>query len=475
VITQRVSTGIEGLDEVLQGGFPKGSMILLGGNPGTGKTIFSAEFLYHGARDFFENGLYVSFSEGRDAFIANMSSLGLDFEKLEREGKFKILDLVTVKEAGLDTLMEMMTSDIDTLGVERLVIDSFTAMANAFAKPIDVRIALHLLSKIVRQSGCTTIVITEIPTGEQRIGLGIEEFVSDGIIVLEKRWVEGRLLRELVVEKMRGTRMARTRFLFTLHNGFKVFQPFKAGRVEEPRRFQPIPHTEERFSTGSEELDEIIGGLPRGSAVLIEFGTEISREASMLFSVPIMANFGTQGMAMIILPCSGFNAETIYEIAKEFQLTEEEINDLLRVVERLRPYLKRDVDYVFVPKGQDIREVYEGIARLRQELRERTGKPVLGFIGLDTAGIVLGEESLRNILDQIVTDTRIEGGLIVFVSKPGVEGIAQYVANMADIHVRVVCENGVILFYGVRPRTSLYVAEMDCSKGYPMPKFTPIL
>lgn len=145
-------------------------MILLGGNPRTGKTIFSAEFLYHGARDFFENGLYVSFSEGREAFITNMSSLGLDFEELEGQGRFEILDLVTAKEAGLDTLMEMMTSDINTLGVERLVIDSFTAMANAFAKPIDVRIALHLLSKIVRQSSCTTIVITEnsYSWGEER-------------------------------------------------------------------------------------------------------------------------------------------------------------------------------------------------------------------------------------------------------------------------------------------------------------------
>ena len=475
-MVQRVSTGIEGLDEVLQGGFPKGSMILLGGNPGTGKTILSAEFLYHGGKNFFENGLYVSFSEGRKAFINNMSSLGLDFETLERENRFKILDLVTVKETGLDTLMEMITSDIDTLGVERLVIDSFTAMANAFEKPIDVRIALHLLSKIVRQTGCTTLIITEIPTGLQTIGLGIEEFVADGIIVLKKTWLEGRLLRELMVEKMRGTRMTETRFLFTLHNGFKVFHPFKTRLVEEPRRFKPIPHPENLFSTGSEEFDQIIGGgLPKGRMALFEFETEIPRAASKLLYSPIAANFASQGMAVIILPTSGDDAEIFYSIARELLLTDEEINSFLRVIERSRPYLKKDMRYVFIPKAQNMKDKYDEISELRQEFKKKTGKPVLAFLDLDAAKVVFGEGDLTNILHQLVTDVRIEEGLMILSSEIWAGGITPRAGNMAGVHVRMIGLNGVVLFYGIRPRTSFYVVEVGCSKGYRLPKFTPIL
>lgn len=81
----KVQSGISGLDELIKGGFPKGSLIVLAGNPGTGKTIFSARFLYHGAANCGEKGIYVSFAENRENFLKNMLSLGLDFEKLEKE------------------------------------------------------------------------------------------------------------------------------------------------------------------------------------------------------------------------------------------------------------------------------------------------------------------------------------------------------------------------------------------------------
>jgi len=97
----RTPTGIYGLDPIIGGGFPKGSLILVAGNPGTGKTIFSAQFLYYGATEFGEKGIYVSFAESRNTFFSHMLDFGFDFEKLEREGKFKFLDMVTVKEEGV--------------------------------------------------------------------------------------------------------------------------------------------------------------------------------------------------------------------------------------------------------------------------------------------------------------------------------------------------------------------------------------
>jgi len=474
-MVKRITTGIEGLDEVLQGGFPKGSMILLGGNPGTGKTIFSGEFLHYGGKNF-ENGLYVSLSEGREAFINNMTSFGLDFEILERENRLKILDLVTVKEAGLDTLMEMMTSDIDTFGVERLVIDSFTALTNAFEKPIDTRITLHLLSKIIRQTGCTTLIITEIPTGQQGIGLGIEEFVVDGIITLKKKWLEDRLLRELEIQKMRGTMMTETRFLFTLHKGFRIFQPFKPSQVEEPKRFKPVQHSEKTFSTGCAEFDQIVGGgLPKGSMVFFEFGKDVPKDIPLLFLTPIMADFISQGMGSIVLPNSGDNAESIYNMAKTVSLTDEEINSYLRVIERYRPYLKRDEKYIYSQQAQTMTERYEMGTRIGQELIQKTGKPLLTFLGLDTAEAAFGEENLKKMLDQLVTDNRITECLLIVASKPGVGEILPFASNMADTYLKMIYENGIALFYGIRPKTSFYAVETDSTEGYKLPKFTPIL
>jgi len=187
LMIERVPTGIHGLDPLIEGGFPKGSLILVAGNPGTGKTSFSAQFLYYGAAEYGENGIYVSLAEGREAFMKNMDSFGLDFEKLEREGKVKVLDLVTVKEEGVSTILERILSEIHELKAKRLVIDSFTAIAHAFNEKIDARIILHtILGKMVRQTGCTTLLVIEVPKGEERMGLGIEEFVADGIFLLTR-------------------------------------------------------------------------------------------------------------------------------------------------------------------------------------------------------------------------------------------------------------------------------------------------
>jgi len=473
-MVQRVQTGIEGLDEVIQGGFPKGSMILLGGNPGTGKTIFGGTFLYHGGKNY-ENGLYISFSEGREAFINNMSSLGLDFEALEHENRFKILDLVTIKEAGLDTLMEMITNEIDTFGVQRLVIDSFTALTNAFEKPIDMRITLHLLSKIIRQSGCTTIITTEIPTGRRGIGWGIEEFIADGIIILKKTWKEGRLLRELDIEKMRGTRVAETRRLFTLHNGFKVFKPFEIKPVGKRRKFEPIPHQDEIFSTGSQEFDETIGGgLPKGSVALFELEAEIPQTAFDLLFCPIKANFISQGHAVLLLPPSGGYAKSIYKTMKEYLSIDEEINKFLRVIEAVSPYLEREMKYVFVPKAQNMTEKYEEIIKFAQELRKETGKQLLNLFGLDIDETTFREE-IFNVVKQMVIDNKMGRDLLILVSRPKDRVVTNRIVNNVDIYVRIISENGIPLLYGIRPKTPLYGIELDYSKGYRLPKFTPII
>jgi len=91
----RVASGIDGLDELISGGFPRGGLIVLAGDPGTGKTIFSAQFLYRRVVDHGEKGVYVSFAEDKEQFYRNMRALGLDFERLEREGLFSFLDVLT--------------------------------------------------------------------------------------------------------------------------------------------------------------------------------------------------------------------------------------------------------------------------------------------------------------------------------------------------------------------------------------------
>jgi circadian clock protein KaiC len=204
----RVPTGIEGFDDFVEGGFPRGSMILLAGTAGSGKTIFASQYMYHGMSKLNESGVYVSFAENRSTFMKNMKRMGMDFEKYEQKRKFKFLDLITVRDKGVESIVARVLAEVDSLGAKGLVIDSFSVLVQAFYERIDARIVLHtVLGKIVHLNGVTTLLISERPFGTEYSGGGMEEFVADGVVALNSVTKKGWLIRTLQVLKLRGTRI----------------------------------------------------------------------------------------------------------------------------------------------------------------------------------------------------------------------------------------------------------------------------
>jgi circadian clock protein KaiC len=203
----RTATGIPGLDEMLEGGFPAGSLISLAGRPGTGKTIFGSQFLYFGAREHNEPGMYVSMLEGRRAYIRNMQRLGLDIQPLEEKKLFRFLEMPTLTSEGLPAIWEEIVRNIEEYRIARLVIDSFTAMTQAFDQPGDLRVFTHmLLGKIVGGAGCTTLMITETPHQDASPAAGMQEFIADGVINFSLVAVTGDArVRYIEITKMRGT------------------------------------------------------------------------------------------------------------------------------------------------------------------------------------------------------------------------------------------------------------------------------
>lgn len=201
---KRIKTGIQSLDKLIEGGFPAGSLIVLAGSPGSGKTIASSQFLHYGAVHG-EPGIYVSFGERRDVYVENMKQFGLDFDKLEKSGTFKFLDMVTTRNEAVPSTLEMVLEKAQSIKAKRLVIDSFSALSLGFEKKIDARVLLHLFDKIMRALLCTTLLLVEIPTGHSELGLGFEEFVSDGIILFETVEVRSGISKRSIIRKMRGT------------------------------------------------------------------------------------------------------------------------------------------------------------------------------------------------------------------------------------------------------------------------------
>ena len=182
------------------------SLILVAGSPGAGKTTVAAQFIYEGVNKFNEKGLYVCFAETKDSLVRNLLRFGWDFGKLERQGKIVVLDLSTTKEPGIQSNLNLILDEISNLDAKRLVIDSFTAFSMALTEPTDIRFLIHLLYRFLQKVGCTTIMISDTPWGSQRIGSGVEEFIADGIILMQTKFdKKGILKRTLNILKMRST------------------------------------------------------------------------------------------------------------------------------------------------------------------------------------------------------------------------------------------------------------------------------
>lgn len=251
---ERISTGVPGLDSLIEGGIPKGSTLMVVGRSGSGKTILCSHFLYDGLTAKEEKGLYISFSESKAQFYANVKTLGMDFDKFERQTKFAFLDFASLTKDGIQDALEEILATIRTINPKRVILDSFSAISLAFEHQTEARTTIHvLLGKILRSEGITSIIVMEIPYGEENMGSGIEESVVDGIIRLDHR--EDNVLPIILrVFKMRGTSINREPHVCTISKNGMILYP-KQGltltyAVSEERIFSGIPGLDERIGNG---------------------------------------------------------------------------------------------------------------------------------------------------------------------------------------------------------------------------------
>ena len=204
-LSQRVPTGIEGLDTLIEGGFLRGDVILVAGGSGSGKTIFSTQFIYNGALQYDEKGVYATFEEDSKTLKRNMLRFGFDLEKLEKEGTVKVIDLETLKGGGLSANIEYILGTLNKIDAKRLVIDSLTAFLSACTEKLEYRMLMHLIYRMLKTRNVTTIMTCSVSKGAKTLGLGIEEFIADSLIFLENSIENLELRTRFLLQKMRGT------------------------------------------------------------------------------------------------------------------------------------------------------------------------------------------------------------------------------------------------------------------------------
>ena len=480
---ERVPTGIYGLDALIEGGFPRGSLIVLAGNPGTGKTIFGMQFLYRGARDHGENGIYVSFAESKEVILHNMSKV-FGFDINEKFENVKVLDFTTVIDKGLPIVLEMIIHEITAVNAKRLVIDSFSAMAQAFKEPIEARSILHnIFTKLVRQMGCTTLLIVEVPTGSEKLGIGIEEFVADGVIVLKKEFHNDMLIREIEIKKLRGTKLKQQKFLFTLDKGFKVFRPFETIKLENPPKFEAQRGTKTHYPSGIPELDEILGGsgYPRGSSVLYELGENVPLEALDAIILPTIANFLLRDRGFMTVPPIGRGPGEIKEKIISFIADEGRFEKQAKILIFPNPLVNSNEPYVIVWKDPlteklDPVQNFNLYIEISMDLAAKLGKNILHVLNVDNLTFLVwgtGPMAFSAIGRSVVVNKHGKD-LMLYVATPSSPETIRILADVLNMHFKLEEKDGAIIFYGKKPKTNIYVIEPDATRGCRV-RLTPIV
>ena len=269
----KAATGIQGLDEITRGGLPKGRTTLVCGTAGCGKTMFAMEFLVRGAQQYGEPGVFISFEESAEDLAQNVASMGFDLKALIARKKVVVDHIRVVKseieETGsfdLEGLFIRLGLAIDSIGAKRVVLDTLEALFGGFSNAAILRAEIRRLFEWLKERGVTAIV-----TGERGDGAltrhGLEEYVSDCVILLDHRVVNQLTARRLRIVKYRGSVHGTDEYPFLIGaTGISVV-PITSIRLDHRASSEVV-------SSGVPTLDKALGGggFYRSSTILISGG-----------------------------------------------------------------------------------------------------------------------------------------------------------------------------------------------------------
>jgi circadian clock protein KaiC len=262
-------TGIKGFDEITEGGLPKNRTTLVSGNAGSGKTLFGIDFLIKGATDFNEPGILLSFEETEDEIFKDVASLNMDLQGLVLSKKILlehvILEHKDIQEAdfNLEGLLVRLEYAIDSIGAKRVVLDSLESLFASVTNIGILRLEIKRLFRWLKDKQVTAIVTGESGQNSSYTRHGLEEYVSDCIILLDNRVRDQIATRRVRIIKYRGSRHGTSEYPFVIDDTGLSVIPITSAGLEQPG-------TNKRVSTGIPSFDKLFKGkgFVRGSTIL---------------------------------------------------------------------------------------------------------------------------------------------------------------------------------------------------------------
>lgn len=447
-----------------------GQTLLIKGKAGSGKTILSLSLIKAcgtdgiylstrvGPEDLYQDCPWIKDQLAKNNIIDATNPLREKMPVHERD--FSEVLKYGSKEDFLVALYERVAH----LSNPVVVIDSWDAVVSHL--PTSEERMEKGVIELCKETGTNLILVGEQPE-ETRL-----DYIMDGVINLERTQLDNRRLRIIRLLKLRGVEIHQPQYLFTLENGmFRNFGRFDAKKIENPALWTPVPDSEKYFSTGCEDLDNILkGGFRRGSLNLFEEQLDVSRSAEGYLWRCCLFNFLVQKRGVVLVAGEGVSPQKLKELSVPY-VGEETWNQYVRI--GVYGIEESDEPYIVAVTGTS-EERYGIWKEVVSELRERTEQPIQDYTSMDTLEFRGGVENTIRKMGEAVRELKTSGDLQIALIKPGLK-VSQHIINLAETYFKCQSIFGTAVLYGVHPETGFYVIEVDRSEGVPRVKLVPIV
>ena len=294
------------------------------------------------------------------------------------------------------------------------------------------------------------------------------EYLVDGVVSLSQNFYKSYRLREMDVEKLRGTHISRAKVSFTLQGGrFRIFSKLSHRIPESPKKFSTIEHGESYYSTGNADLDEKLnGGFRRGSIISIEMDDDVDRFVYVPLLAPLTLNFICQRNAAFVIPAADQDVSAVTRYLSPYT-DDETITRFLKIYGDTSDGELTSSPYIIQRAKESFGEAYNIWIGTYSELRRKTESCVVtmdySFVELEYQGEI---QSILKSIIKMSSKIRSFKDLLVMVSRPNYKSL-EVIKKISDMHFRIFEYNGSTMIAAIKPQLFLYNVQTDYSQGFP--------
>ena len=465
-----------------------GSSLIIQGTPGTGKTTLAFE-LMDTLPDL--NPIYLSTRATTEAiyrYFPRLRQKQKEIEIIESKNVFwdrffKKADNTTLRVEKdvfevygmLDDPDKIDFSDLDMVcdridavlpEISMLVMDSLEGLCDKYK--VSETFLVGIITRCLVEPAHTKVVI--VLEKERNMELG---YIADGVVSMRQRDVEGRRLRILTIDKLRGISIRQPNYLYTLNNGrFHSFDAFKVAHPLDYQPFDPTPNTKTHYSTGNRDLDEVFGGYPIGGYVLLETGANVD---NFFYVLPMLtaANVVSQGGGVVILSVSGAGPSEVKNYVFEYGLSDKLSS--FKVVTEENPEEPVTEDFVVSYNREHFSSDFKVLDKEIQRLQSEYSGKVMKIVDYRILETMLDQQILKKTIISEKKYSAANRILTIAMCGDGTApGIKKTLADVSDMHLKLDKCNNTMILYGKKPTTGVYVIEPDASHGYKDVKLTSV-